>query len=331
MVHHLRSIFDAFSTKQLAILPLIAVLGFAQTPGAPEQLAADALPGTTALPTQRIGPDDLLSVSVADCPELTRTFRVLGDGALALPLLQARIPVAGKLPGDVENDISAALVRDQLLVRPVVSVSVAEYRSLPVSVLGAVRHPITFQAAGQVTLLDALTRADGLGPEAGSEIIVSRPHSTDVNNTALLQRIPVKALIDEADPSLNLRLHGGEEIRVPSAGRVYVIGNVKKTGAFPITDARDTTVLKVLALSEGLLPYTAREAFIYRREAGKGGRNEIPVDLARIMKHKAQDVSLGPDDILYVPDSSGRKMTAETMRALTGFGMSTMSGLLIWR
>ena len=281
-------------------------------------------------PGAQVGPDDLLTVAVADCPELTRNFRVLSDGTLALPLLKERIPAKNKSPEEIEAEISAALVRDQLLVQPVVSVSIAEYRSIPVSVLGAVHHPVTFQAAGGVTLLDALTRAEGLSDDAGPEILVSRSHSA-ASQPGLIQRIPVKGLIDDAVPSLNIRLYGGEEIRVPSAGKVYVIGNVKRTGAFPVQDRNDLSVLKVLALSEGLLPYTNKLAFIYRREAGKESRNEIPIQLTEIMKHKAPDVALLPNDILYVPDSSGRRLTAETVRAITGFGVSTMSGLVIWR
>ena len=285
-------------------------------------------PSTTR--TQRVGPDDLLAVSVADCPELTHSFRVLSDGTLALPLLKERIPAKGKAPEEIETEISAALLKEQLLVEPVVSVSIAEYHSIPVSVLGAVHHPVTFQAAGGVTLLDALTRAEGLSDDAGAEILVSRPHSNG-GQGELIQRIPVKSLIDEANPALNIRLYGGEEIRVPPAGRVYVIGNVKRSGAFAIQDGNDSSVLKMIALSEGLLPYTNKEAYIYRREAGKGNRNEIPIQLTQIMKRKAPDVPLQPNDILYVPDSSGRRLTAETMKTLTGFGISTMSGLLIWK
>ena len=276
------------------------------------------------LPIQRVGPDDLLSVSVADCPELTRNFRVAGDGTLRLPLLKERLSVKDKLPGEIENQVAAALVNEQLLVRPVVSVSVVEYRSLPVSVLGAVRHPTTFQAAGEVTLLDALTRADGLVPEAGPEILVSRAGEP-------VQHIPVRGLIDLADPTLNVRLRGGEEVRVPEAGRIYVIGNVKKTGAFPMTDGSDTTVLKMVAMTEGLLPYTNKEAFIYRRNAGKTDRSEIEVQLTRIMEHKAPDVHLQPNDILYIPDSRGKRLTAETIRTVTGFGVQTATGILVWK
>jgi len=289
------------------------------------------LDSASDLPLQRVGPDDLLSISVADCPELTRHFRVLGDGTLTLPLLKEKLPVNKKLPSEIEVQISEALVREQLLVRPVVSVSVAEYRSLPVSVLGAVRHPLTFQAAGEVTLLDALTRADGLTQEAGPEILVSSSRGGLRGGNGLIQRIPVKKLIDEADPTLNLRLHGGEEIRVPEAGRVYVIGNVKRTGAFPIADGNDTTVLKMIAMTEGLLPYTSKGAFIYRHEAGKNGRSEIPVELARIMTHKSPDMPLEANDILYIPDSKGKRLSAETLRTLTGFGVSAGTGLLIWK
>ena len=100
------------------------------------------------------------------------------------------------------------------------------------------------------------------------------------SDAAAVRRIPVKGLIDNADPELNVRLHGGEEIRVPEAGRVYVLGNVKKSGAFAIAESSETTVLKAIALSEGLLPYTAKEAFIYRAAVGKRGRDEITVRLS---------------------------------------------------
>ncbi len=283
------------------------------------------------LPAQRVGPNDLLWISVADCPELTRNFRVSSSGTLGLPLLKERLNVAGKYPSEIETELTDALVRDQILVQPVVTVSVAEYRSVPVSVLGAVTRPITFQAVGNVTLLDALTKAEGLRLDAGPEILVSKPNrAEDGEPTGLVQRIPVKGLIDDANPLLNIRLYGGEEIRVPPAGRVYVVGNVKKSGSFPIQDGNDTTVLKVIALSEGLLPYPNKQAYIYRREAGKGSRDEIPVDLARILDRKSPDVQLQANDILYIPDNKGKKLAAQTLDRIAGFGTSTASGVLIW-
>lgn len=283
------------------------------------------------LPAQKIGPDDLLWVSVADCPELTRNFRVGSDGTLRMPLLKERITATGKYPSEIEMEVAEALVKEEILVRPVVSVSVAEYRSVPVSVLGAVKHPITFQAVGDVTLLDALTKAQGLSSEAGAEILVSKSQrGENGESTAIVQRIPVKALIDEADPALNIRLYGGEEIRVPPAGRVYVVGNVKKSGSFTIQDGNDTTVLKAIALSEGLMPYASKEAYIYRRESGKNDRGEIAIPLGRILDRKAPDVKLEANDILYIPDNKGRRLTAQTLDRIAGFGASTASGVLIF-
>jgi len=315
---------------RLAVIFISFTLGLqAQIPRA--MSPAPSLNPDATLPAQPIGPNDLLWVSVADCPELTGNFRVSSNGMLALPLLRERISVAGKYPSDVETAIADALVKDEILVRPVVTVSVAEYRSVPVSVLGAVKHPITFQAVGIVTLLDALTKAEGLSADAGPEILVTKPQrAQDGESTGIVQRIPVKGLIDDANPLLNVRLFGGEEIRVPPAGRVYVVGNVKKSGSFPIQDGNDVTVLKVIALSEGLLPYSNKEAYIYRREGGKQNRDEIRVELNRILERKAPDVRLEANDILYIPDNKGRKLAAQTLDRIAGFGTSTASGVLIW-
>ncbi len=294
----------------------VSVLG--QTPNRPasseRQMTAEA---TIALPSQKIGPGDLISISVADCPEMSRNFRVSSDGLLTLPLLQEKIRAAGKEPDEIEGEVAEALVRDEILVRPVVSA-------------GSVKKPVTFQAVGYTTLLDAITKAEGLAPDAGAEILVTRPHVAGSAEPNLVQRIPVKGLIDDADPALNVRLYGGEEVRVPPAGRVYVLGNVKKSGSFPVTDNNDATVMKVIAMSEGLLPFSAKQAYIYRREAGKTGRDEISVDLNEIMRRKSPDVQLQANDILYIPDNHGRKMTAAALERITSFGSSTASGLLIW-
>ena len=315
---------------RLAVIFISFAFALQAQTATPAMPAASLNPDAT-LPAQAIGPNDLLWISVEDCPELTRNFRVSSTGMLALPLLHEKIQVTGKYPAEIENAITEALVKDDILVRPVVTVSVAEYRSVPVSVLGAVKRPITFQAVGNITLLDALTKAEGLTPDAGPEILVSKPHrAEDGESTGLVQRIPVKGLIDEANPLLNVRLFGGEEIRVPPAGRVYVVGNVKKSGSFPIQDGNDTTVLKVIALSEGLMPYSNKEAYIYRREGGKENRDEIAVDLNRILERKAPDVRLQANDILYIPDNKGRKLAAQTLDRIAGFGTSTASGVLIW-
>ena len=198
----------------------------AQTPSTP---VAEA-PGPN-LPAQAIRANDLIAVFVYDAPELTRTVRVSADGHILLPLLERPIKADGLLPAELASDIAAALKAEDVLIKPAVTVTVAEYRSRPISVVGAVKTPTTFEAIGRVTLLEALARAGGLAPEAGPEILISGS-GAEGTPTSLARRIPVKGLIGSADPEQNIRLSGGEEIRVPEAGKIFVVGNVKKPGAY---------------------------------------------------------------------------------------------------
>ncbi|MGA3097177.1 MAG: polysaccharide biosynthesis/export family protein [Bryobacteraceae bacterium] len=278
------------------------------------------------LPIQRIGMNDLLAVSVYDTPELSRSARVDSEGYIRLPMLKRRVKAQGSMPVEVEAAIAEALREEQLIVDPFVTVTVAEYASRPISVVGAVKRPLTFQADAPVTLLEALARAEGLTPEAGGEILVSRQASGSGQN-ALTRRIPVQTLIAGADSRLNILLEGGEEVRVPEAGRIYVVGNVKKPGAFPLLDGSGMSLLKALAQSEGLTPYAARQAFIYRQEAA-GFNNQITVELKQVLQRKAPDVPLLANDILYIPDNSGKRLSMATLEKILLLGGAASTALI---
>ncbi len=273
------------------------------------------------LPSQQLGVDDLVAVSVYDAPELTRTMRVEADGTIHLPLLQNGVKASGLFPRELEAAVAEELKTEQILVDPVVKVTVAEYHSRPVSVMGAVKLPVTFQAIGAVTLLDALAKAGGLNDLAGSQILVTRGGS--------VEHVSVKQLLNDADPAVNFTLHGGEQIRVPEAGKIFVFGNVRKPGAILVRDGTENSVLKVVALSEGLAPFHYKIAYIYRPDAS-GLRQEIPVDLDKILDRKESDVALQVNDLLYIPDNKGKRLAANVVDKLAGFGSSTASGLIVW-
>jgi protein involved in polysaccharide export with SLBB domain len=157
--------------------------------------------GNANLPAQRIGADDLISISVYDSPELTRTIRVGATGDINLPMMKNPVHAVGLLPNELEKRIATALKTEQILVDPMVTVTVVEYRSRPISVTGAVRRSITFQAYGGVTLREALTRAEGLTPEAGPDILITRPGKNEngVAGPRLTERVAVRALIERGD------------------------------------------------------------------------------------------------------------------------------------
>ena len=237
--------------------------------------------GRENLPSQQLGVDDLVAVSVYDAPELTRTVRVEADGTIHLPMLTEGVKAVGLFPRDVEGSLVDALKSEQILVDPVVKVTVAEYHSRPISVMGAVRKPLTFQAIGAVTLLDALARAEGLSPDAGTEVLVSRPQPSPDSRgevtATLVERIPLNRLLKDADPCGQLptaRRRGNSRAR---SRQDFRPGQCKETGSFPVHDAGDNSVLKMVALSEGVLPY-AGEAGVHlparcqRRQARNPGR-----------------------------------------------------------
>ncbi len=307
-------------TQILMIVALMSIL-----PATGQQMSlplrANANPNLSnalnGLPVQKIGRDDLLALTVYDEPELTRTVRVDSEGDLRLPMLKKAIHAAGLFPSELEEAISSVLVEQNVLVDPIVTVSVVEYRSRPIIVVGAVKNPITFQATGTVTLLDALSQAQGLTENAGSEILVYRL-TADEKQQSAIRRIPVLNLLRGEDPTLNLQLEGGEEIRVPEAGRIFVVGNVKKPGAYYITDGSKSSLMKALALSEGLDTFSGNRAYIYRLAADGSGRNEIRLELKKILQRKSPDVALEANDILYIPDATGLRTTIKVLETTLG-------------
>ena len=153
----------------------------------------------------------------------------------------------------------------------------------------------------------------------------------------MIERIPVRGLLQQADPVWNVTLEGGEEVRVLPAGKVFVVGNIKKPGAFRADEGTGMSVLKALAMAEGLAPYAQNIAYIYRRGdsanpaplVGPGMPGEIKVELRKLMDRKTADVALEANDILYVPDNRSRRITNTAIERAVGFAVGTASGALI--
>ncbi|MCW5966045.1 MAG: SLBB domain-containing protein [Bryobacterales bacterium] len=284
---------------------------------------------TEVRPQQRMGANDLIAVAIYNAEELSLQARIAEDGLLRLPMLATPLPAMGMMPEELERAIAAGYVKEGILVNPVVTVSVLEYASKPVSVIGAVKQPLTFHADQPISLLEAVTRAGGFTDEAGSFLLLSAKVSGPDEEAVLTQRIPISDLLESGSATAGISVRGGEEIRVPEAGKIFVVGNVKKPGSFRIPNDHETSVLKALAMSEGLLPNATKEAYIYRK-ASDGSKAEIPINLKNLMARKAADITLLRDDVLYIPESGRRKATLTAMEKALAFGSATASGMLIW-
>lgn len=312
------------------ILWLSGAMANAQSSMAAPQPQPD-VPETSQLWNGNLGDEpvaagDLVYISVTGSPELSRSYRVSADGSLSLPLLHQTISVDGMVPAAISRAVSAELIREQILVSPIISAAVLEYRSRRVSVVGAVKSPTLVQAVGEFKLLDAIARAQGFAADAGPEVVVSRPTSTPGARETL--QIPIKDLLAGKNSDLNISLHGGEEIRVPEAPKLFIVGNVKMPGSYPLNEMGGSSVLKALAVSQGTLSFTSKEAYVYRLENGSD-RREIAIALRDILHRKAPDFPLQANDILYIPENTRQHLNATILDRIAGFGGSVGSGMLI--
>jgi polysaccharide export outer membrane protein len=306
--------------KIISVALLTVAIAFAQDNSPARALGTP--PDTGNLPVQKIGPSDLLFVQVYDAPEFSRSVRVLDTGEIKLPLMEKNIRVAGLFPAEIEALIADEIKREHLLIDPYVTVTVSDYHSRPISVTGAVKNPTIFQAIGNVNLLDALAKAGGPADNAGGELLVTRGQST--------QRIAIKALNDGSDPSLNMKLEGGDLVRVPLIGTVVVAGNVHVSGIYPVQDSGTTTVMTAIAQAQGVGDFKPPKVYIYRPDQ-QGVKHEIEVNLKALLNRKIPDVPLQAKDILYVPDNNGKKNMQLWLDRVSGVGTQAASGALVYR
>lgn len=134
---------------------------------AAETLTAPATPGNSAY---KIGPQDVLDVSVFKVPELSRTVQVADSGSVNLPLV-GDVPAAGMTAQDVERDLSTKLGA-KYLQKPQVTVFVKEHNSQRVTIDGAVKKPGVYPIRGKTTLLQFIAMAEGLDDSSDSSNIV---------------------------------------------------------------------------------------------------------------------------------------------------------------
>jgi polysaccharide export outer membrane protein len=131
--------------------------------------------GVRAMPHDYvIGAGDLLGITVFDVQELSRDVRVSQTGTIGIPLIPVRLHVAGLTEMQTEQKIAEVLEANGLVTHADVSVSVKERKSKPITVVGAVAHPMVYQADRPVTILEVLAEAGGVANDAGDTVIVAR-------------------------------------------------------------------------------------------------------------------------------------------------------------
>ena len=271
--------------------------------------------------TYRLGPEDQVSIRVMDLDKLqldnAAAPKINVNGDLDLPII-GQVHAQGLTLDELKQLIASRL--SDILNNPSVSVSIVQYRSHPVSVLGAVRNPGVFQVAQTKHLLEVLSLAGGLAADAGDSIKISRLKTSgelpllnvleDATSSYLVGTVDVRRLLQAADTSLNIEVRDGDVIAVSTAELVYVVGAVKRAGGFTLGNRHDMSVLQALSLAEGLdraaSPNSAR---LLRQDKPGQERTELVVNLKPILAGTAPDIPLRANDILFIP-TSGIKLAS---------------------
>jgi polysaccharide export outer membrane protein len=251
-----------------------------------------------------IGPPDVLTIQVFDQPDLGGKYTVEADGSFSFPLI-GRVKAGGLTLRGFEAELKRQLA-DGYFKNPSVSVSVEQYRSQRVFVMGEVRQPGPVALTGGMTLIEALARAGSTLPTSSGEVSIVRAESSKAGLSGSPQGQPDEPLkpdqeggseifrasirdLESGTLSQNLQLRDGDTIFVPRAESVYVFGHVKNPGAYGVQ--KNTTVLQALSLAGGLTENAAMNRIqIIRIENGQ----------KREMKVKVTD-KVRPEDTIIVP------------------------------
>lgn len=296
-----------------------------------------ALKTRPPVPQYVLGAGDQILLHVDDMDNMPdKPIRIDPNGFIDLPLA-GRVQAAGLTIDQFKAELAAKLRK--YVDSPQISVNLTEGQSRPVSVIGAVNTPGVEQLQGPRRLIEVISLAGGVRPDAGSKVIVTRqlkwgklplPDVTvDAASGTSTATLSLDNLLASKDPANNISVEPNDTIAIPKAQVVYVLGNVKKAGGFTLSSHNSISLLQALSLAEGMDHNAAGGKARILRPApnGDGQPQQIPVNISKIVSGKAPDVPLYANDVLFVPNSGLKSAGREAAQA----ALTVATGVIIYR
>ena len=248
------------STNVIPSFALYAVVLISGSLACNGQQASNKQIPADVVTTYVIGTQDEVSVRVMDFEEIKEVpVRVDLRGDITLSML-GRVHAAGFTTEQLEAELKKKL--SKYLLQPEVTVTVTAYRSQPVLVIGSVKAPGTIQLEGRKTLFEVMSMVGGISGDAGYTIKIARKKENgrlplvgateDPTGQYWIGEVSVKSVLEARNPEDNILIMPNDSIVVPKGSLIYVIGAVKKTGAYPMGDNESISIMQILALSDGL-------------------------------------------------------------------------------
>ena len=237
-----------------------------------------------------IGSGDIFSILVYDNSDLSTKAQVDGDGHIRFPLL-GEVKAGGLTVARLSELIEDKLA-DGYIINPQVSITISEYRSKKVSILGQVKEPALYELRGRTTLLELISTAEGLTDDVGRYAYISRNVSSSQDEDESKIKVDLKRLVEEGDISQNILIQDGDSVFISKMEKVYVTGEVKRSGGYRYE--HNLTVIRAITNAGGMTDKaSATNIKIIRQQ------NEVKTVLEKVN----MDALVRPEDVIVVPES----------------------------
>jgi polysaccharide export outer membrane protein len=254
----------------------------------------------------RLGPGDLINVSVFDVPEMAQTLRVSDLGDATMNLIGS-VHLAGLTTDEARTSIAKKLQLGNYILNPQVSVFFSEYSTQGVSVLGEVSKPGVYPVLGNRSLLDIISAAGGITSTAGASATVKHLDGTMAS---------VKLTKDaKATLATDFDILPGDKVVVPRAGLIYVFGEVGRPGGFVMENDGGISILQAVAMAGGINRVASlSHTRLIRKTAN--GISDIPIPLSKMLHDGGGDMQLQAEDIVYIPTNTTKAAIYRTAPSL---------------
>jgi polysaccharide biosynthesis/export protein len=295
----------------------------AVAPAAAQVLPEQSVHATGTAMALPIAAGDFLDVSEFHTPEFHTAARVAADGTVLLPLV-GQVRLMGLSEQEASRTIGKAFVDGGMLLHPQVAVLVTNAVGQDVSVMGEVARPGVYSYTVHHRLLDLLSAASGLGPNAGRLVSVFHREDAHTGHPFVLDPSGADSKMDH-----NPELEPGDTVLVSRAGLAYVIGDVVRPGGFAVDPVQGLTVVQAISLAWGATPNASvSKAILIRDQAG--GRTLTTLNLRRMIHGQDPDLAVKDRDILFVPDSTAKNLMNKSLESAiqSAIGVSIYAGLV---
>lgn len=287
------------TSATIRILLLLAILGLAacaSIPGAGPRQAKPKFVPLRPLPhatkpqadAYRLGPGDVIEITVYNNPDLTTKTSIGEDGTISFPLI-GNVSLAGLTRAEAEKRIAHALEVGKFVPKPYVNLVISDYRSQTISVLGDVSKPGTYQIRRPIRVTEVLAMAGGITQNGSQQVTLVRKGA---NGTARRLTVDVADVLQHGDLGQDALVGNGDIVFVPPAPRFYIYGEVRNPGAYPLHDGM--TVQQAISVGGGLTVRGTQRGIQVDRKQPDG----------RVQSHAARlSDQLRPGDVVEVPQS----------------------------